>query len=197
MSNDPDDHTMRDRRIMGFISLGIRQAFCFMRLHFALELLAVAICASCDLATAQSAQNDHMIVPWRRIGAIELGMSAADLQRIMGEPTQKSRGAFVSVYNWGNDLSVFIKADGSSVTQICALNPIYTTAEGVHPGERDDAAIALLGQPYSSRVYRGWWKLSYTNLYWPGLTLSVPLIGFETNHFVRTVCVNHNSAIAF
>jgi hypothetical protein len=139
------------------------------------------------------AQNDHLIVPWERIGPIALGMSAADLNRILGEPTQTLRGPFVSVYNWKNNLSVFIKTDGSYVTQICALNPSYATAQGVHPGSTDLAVTALLGPPQNARLHTRWSLLSYTDLFWPGLMVSVPLTGFDTNHSVRTVCVNHNA----
>jgi hypothetical protein len=157
--------------------------------------LVATVLAFCGQAQAQ---NDHLIVPWQRIGAIELGMTAADLIRIMGEPTQTSRGppGGISIYRWKNDLSVYIKMDGSYVTQICALDPAYATADGVHPGATDLSATALLGQPKSSRVYRGWWKLSYTNLFWPGLMVSIPLAGFEKNNWVRMVCVNHNDAIS-
>jgi hypothetical protein len=146
-------------------------------------------------AQAQT-QNDHLIVPWERIGPIELGMTAADLIRIKGRPTQMSRGPAdgISVYGWKDDLSIYIKTDGSYVTQICALDPAYTTVNGVHPGSAHLSVIALMGQPKSSKVYKGWWRLSYTNLSWPGLMVSIPLTGFETNNSVRTICVNHSDA---
>jgi hypothetical protein len=159
-----------------------------------LAFLVTSALAHCEQAQAQ---NDHLIVPWERIGPIELGMTAADLTRTKGEPTQTSRGPTggISVYTWKNDLSVYIKSDGSYVTQICALDPVYATALGAHPGMPDVSVTALLGQPKSSRVYRGWWRLSYTNLFWPGLMVSIPLTGFEKNNLARAVCVNHNDAI--
>jgi hypothetical protein len=165
------------------------------RLGLVLAFLVSSALAHCEQAQAQ---NDHQIVPWERIGPVELGMAAADLARIKGDPTQTSRGPTggISVYTWKNDLSVYIKSDGSYVTQICALDPAYATALGVHPGMPDVSVTALLGQPKSSRVYRGWWRLSYTNLFWPGLMVSIPLTGFEKNNLARTVCVNHNDAIA-
>jgi hypothetical protein len=165
------------------------------RLGLVLAFLVGSALAHCEQAQAQ---NDHRIVPWERIGPIELGMTAADLARTKGDPTQTSRGPTggISVYTWKNDLSVYIKSDGSYVTQICALDPAYATAVGVHPGMPDVSVTALLGQPKSSRVYRGWWRLSYTNLFWPGLMVSIPLTGFEKNNLARTVCVNHNDAIA-
>jgi len=80
----------------------------------------LAFLVSSALAHCEQAQNDHLIVPCERIGPIELGRAAADLTRIKGDPTQTSRGPTggVSVYTWKNDLSVYIKSDGSYVTQI-------------------------------------------------------------------------------
>ena len=156
-------------------------------------LLAYAI----SLCEQAQAQNDHLIVPWERIGPLELGMTAADLLSILGAPTQISRGPAdgISIYNWKSDISVYIKTDGSYVTQICALNPIYATAAGVHPGLPDLSVTELMGPPKNARVFRGWWKLSYTDLFWPGLTVRVPLSGFETNNLVRAVCVNRSDAV--
>jgi hypothetical protein len=156
--------------------------------------LVATVLAFCGQAQAQ---NDHLIVPWQRIGPIELGMTAADLFRVMGEPTQTSRGppGGINIYRWKNDLSVYVKMDGSYVTQICALNPIYATAAGVHPGLPDLSVTELMGPPKNARVFRGWWKLSYTDLFWPGLTVRVPLSGFETNNLVRAVCVNRSDAV--
>ena len=165
------------------------------RLGLVLAFLVISALAYREQALAQS---DRLIVPWERIGPIELGMTATDLTRIKGDPTQTSRGPTggISVYTWKNDLSVYIKSDGSYVTQICALDPAYATATGVHSGMSDVSVTGLLGQPKSSRVYRGWWRLSYTNLFWPGLMVSIPLTGFDKNNFARAVCVNHNDAIA-
>jgi hypothetical protein len=156
-------------------------------------------CAATLTATALAcsshahAENDHLIVPWQRIGPIKLGMTASDLVRVLGEPTQKNRGLVVTLYYWKDDLSVTVKNDDATVTQICALSPGYATAGGLRPGLAETAVTALLGEAQNSRVYRGWWKLSYTNLSWGGLMISIPLTGFATNNSVRTVCVNHNA----
>jgi hypothetical protein len=161
-------------------------------------VLALAAAATLPLgerADAQ-AQNDHRIVPWERVGPVELGMSAAELFGVMGRPSFTTRGALdrgVDVYTWKDNLAVTIKKDGSYVTQICALNPAYATAEGVHPGATDQSVAALLGQPESSKVHKAWWRQSYTDLYWRGLMISIPLTGFDTNHLVRIVCVNKSS----
>jgi hypothetical protein len=154
-----------------------------------------AVLAAAALACSSNAhaENDHLIVPWRRIGPVTLGMTASNLVRILGEPTQKNRGLVVTLYYWKDDLSVTVKNEDSTVTQICALSRDYATGEGLRPGLSETAVIALLGEAQNSRLYRGWWKLSYTNLSWGGLMVSIPLTGFATNNSVRTICVNHNA----
>lgn len=154
---------------------------------------SLALLALCSSGPSARADNDHLIVPWQRIGPVTLGMNAAALIDTLGKPTQTMRGPFVSVYVWNNSLAVYIKTDGSYVTQICALTAAYATAEGVRPGVADHAVTDLLGPPQNSRVYSRWSLLSYTDLFWPGLMVSVPLKGFDNNHAVREVCVNHNA----
>jgi hypothetical protein len=159
-------------------------------------VLALLFAVTLLLCEQAQAQNDRLIVPWKRVGPVELGMTAADLFRILGDPTQTIReppDRDVTVYEWNNDLSVYVKKDGSYVTQICARSLVYATAEGVHPGSTELSVTALLGEPRNLKVYRGWWKLSYANLYWPGLMISMPLTGFDPNHVVWAVCVNQFS----
>ncbi len=146
-------------------------------------------------ALAQApAHNDHLIVPWKRIGPIEVGMTVADMTEAMGEPVSKWPGR-VDTYNW-RDVSATIPKDSSWATQICTLDPAYATAEGVHPGSTDDSVEALLGKAKYTRIFRGWWRFTYTNLYWPGLMVSVHLKGFANNHAVWKICVNHFSGHA-
>jgi hypothetical protein len=160
---------------------------------FSFLLFIVAATASlCEVAIAQDA-TDYLIVPWKRLGPIELGMTAAELLRIMGDPTSTKHGPLdrgVDVYNWKDGLSATITKDGLYVTQICSFNPNYATAQGVHVGSTDLSVVALLGKPRNSRVHSAWWGPSYTDLYWPGLMLSVHLRGFDINHSVWKVCVN-------
>lgn len=160
--------------------------------------LVLALLAAAALSPAAQAEipvsNDHLIVPWKRIGPVALGMTTGELIRVMGEPVSKWPGV-VDVYNW-HDVSATVTKDGLWATQICTLNPAYATAEGVHPGSTDDALTALLGRPKYSRMFHGWWRFTYTNLYWPGLMVSVHLRGFATNHAVWKICVNHFSGHA-
>jgi hypothetical protein len=165
-----------------------------IRLRFCLLLVLLAAC-SLLLHQQSRAQerDDHLIVPWQRIGPITLGMNAEELFGIMGHPTATKRGALdrgVDVYTWRNDLSATITKDGAYVTQICAFSPSYTTAQGIRPGSADRSVSAALGEPRRSRLFSAWWGASYTNLYWPGLMVSIHLEGFDQNHAVWEVCVN-------
>jgi hypothetical protein len=156
-------------------------------------LVVAAACSWHEPARAQ-VSNDHLIVPWERIGPVALGMTAAELIHILGHPTNEGLGPLdlaVDVYNWKDNFSVTVKKGGSYATQICVLNPAYSTVQGVHPGSTDVSVLALLGEPQNSKVSTAWWKLSYTNLYWPGLMVSIHLKGFDTNHQVWEICVNH------
>lgn len=161
---------------------------------FAISLAAlIAIAAAFSCPDPARAENDHLIVPWQRIGPVALGMTAEDVVRVLGEPTQKNRRSSVTVYYWKDNLTVTVKADGSYVTEICALSPDYATAQGLRAKMSDTSVTALMGEPQNSHVYRGWWKLSYVKLFWGGLMVSVPLAGFDNDHSVQSVCVNHNA----
>jgi hypothetical protein len=110
----------------------------------------------------------------------------------MGNPTTTKFGPLnlgVDVYVWNDEISATVTEDSSYVTQICTFIPAYTTAQGVHPGSTDASVAAILGQPRNSRVHSAWYGVSYTNLYWPGLMISIHLKGFDTNHQVWEACV--------
>jgi hypothetical protein len=157
--------------------------------------LALALLGCASVTPWAQAQNDHLIVPWERIGPVTLGMSQAQLFAVMGDPTRMNGGPpdGVNVFIWRDELSVTVKKNGAYVTQICALSPAYTTVQGARPGATDRALTALLGEPQNSHVYSTWWKQSYTRLFWGGLMVNVPLTGFSTVHVVREICVNHNA----
>ena len=164
-----------------------------MTSKFSGSIAALVVFAAALLCPSLArAENDHLIVAWRRIGPAVLGMTADEVVRMLGEPTQTNRGPYVTTYNWKDNLSVTAKTDGGYVTQICALSPDYATAQGLRPGLSDTSVRALMGEPQNSRVYHGWWKLSYIKLYWGGLLVNIPLMGFDNDHSVQSVCVNHN-----
>jgi len=146
------------------------------------------------VAPAQAqAQNDRRIVARERIGAAALGKTTAELIDALGEPTSVWPGS-VYTYNW-RDVSATVTKDGWYATQICTSSPAYGTDQGVHPGSSSAAVDALMGQPRYSRLFKGWWRQSYTNLYWPGLMVSIHLKGFDTDNQVWRICVNHSAAI--
>jgi hypothetical protein len=161
--------------------------------RLALSVSVLLVCAAALLWPGKTrAENDHLIVPWQRVGPITLGMTAEDAIRVLGQPTQSNKARSTITYYWKDNLSVTILTDDAYVTQICALSPDYVTAQGLHPGMPDTSVRALMGEPQSSHIYRGWWTLSYVKLFWGGLMVDVPLTGFDSNHSVQSVCVNHN-----
>ncbi len=164
-------------------------------LSYRLLTLIFALALTHSAQAQVPVQNDHLIVPSKRIGPAALGMATDELIRVMGEPKSKRLG-LVDVYDWGDDLSATVTKDGLWTTQLCTFSSAYATAEGVHPGSTADTVTALLEQPKSSREFNGWWRYSYSNLYWTGLMISVHLKGYATNHAVWKICVNHFSGNA-
>jgi hypothetical protein len=153
----------------------------------------LAVVLQCSFARAQTL-NDHLIVPWQRIGPMRLGMSTADLIQSMGPPVSRQPGEVVT-YKW-HDVSATVTEDGLWATQICTFDPADVTVEGLHVGSTDLSVSGLLGKPRYSRVSTAWWGPSFANLYWPGLMISAHLKGFEVNHAVWKICVNHFDALA-
>jgi hypothetical protein len=153
----------------------------------------LAVVLHCTFAQAQT-PNDHLIVPWQRIGPMSVGMSAADLVHSMGPPASRQPGEVVT-YKWP-DVSATVTEDGLWATQICTFDPADVTVEGVHVGSTDLSVTKLLGKPRYSRVSTAWWGPSFANLYWPGLMISAHLKGFEVNHAVWKICVNQFAALA-
>lgn len=147
----------------------------------------LAVVLHCTFAQAQT-QNDHLIVPWQRIGPMSVGMSTADLIHSMGPPTSRQPGEVVT-YKWP-DVSATVTEDGLWATQICTFNPTDVTVEGLHVGSTDLSVAQLLGKPRYSRLSTAWWGPSFANLYWPGLMISAHLKGYEVNHAVWKICVN-------
>jgi hypothetical protein len=165
-----------------------RVAFAIVRVGLVWALGAIG-----PLSAAAQTDDDHLIVPRQRIGAVALDESAAELIGKLGAPGSVWPGS-VKTYNW-DSLSATVTKDGAYATQICTTSPVYATAEGVHPGSTRQSVTDLLGPPRYARVFTAWWTLSYTNLYWPGLTVSIHLKGFEADNQVWKICVNHSAAL--
>jgi hypothetical protein len=153
----------------------------------------LAVVLHCPFARAQT-QNDHLIVPWQRIGPMSVGMSAADLIHSMGPPASRQPGEVIT-YKWPGVWAT-VTEDGLWTTQICTFDPADVTVEGLHVGSTDLSVAKLLGKPRYSRVSTAWWGPSFANLYWPGLMISAHLKGYEVNHAVWKICVNQFAALA-
>ncbi len=125
---------------------------------------------------------------------MSLGMSATELAQMMGRPVSRRPGE-VDLYSW-RDLTATVTKNGLWATQICTFSSTYMTVQGLHVGSTDLSVVAALGKPNYSRVFSAWWGPSYSNLYWPGLMISVHLKGYDNNHSVWKICVNHFAAIA-
>ena len=168
-------------------------AFVLSGLAWALLTAAGSQLAQAQVQAQAQTPNDYLIVPRHRIGAVPLGASAAELTAALGEPQSIWPGD-VHIYNW-DGLSATVTKNGAYTTQICTTSPSYGTAQGLHPGSTDQAVTDLMGPPRYARVFTAWWRMSYTDLYWPGLTVSVHLKGFESNNRVWKICVNQSAAI--
>src|SRR5581483_336450 len=136
-------------------------------------LVLLAMAAMLPAGAQAQTPNDDLIVPWKRIGPIAVGMSAADLIRALGEPSTITPGT-VEVYTWGA-LTATVTKDKLWTTQVCTFAPRYATAEGIRPGSTESDVIKLLGKPKYARVFNGFWRFSYSDLYWPGMLVSVHL----------------------
>jgi hypothetical protein len=137
--------------------------------------------------------NDHLIVPWHRVGQVSLDMTVGQVIKLLGEPTQKNSGPVVTLYYWRNELEITVSNETSFISQICALSSDYTTTQGLRPGLPEAALTQIMGGAENFRLYRGWWTKTYTNFYWGGLMVSVPQTGFDINHSIHSICVNHTA----
>src|SRR5579872_3917943 len=96
--------------------------------YFLTAIMAFAVVGANPGAASAQAFNDHQIVPGQRIGPVTLGMTAADLYRVMGEPkssfTYNNGG---STYGWSDGLSVSIQPNGrvDSITVGTAASGLY------------------------------------------------------------------------
>jgi hypothetical protein len=113
-------------------------------------LLAVAALFVGLQSTTAHAKNDNLIVPGVRIGPVRIGMTDADLYKILGDPTQTLTTGSVDggiTYFWGNSLVVHVDKDTHRVVQVTTNNPKYSTADGIKVGSSGLAISTKLGIP--------------------------------------------------
>jgi hypothetical protein len=120
-------------------------------LLFAMALFLSACETSSEAAkaptTGVSSIDDKRIVPGVRAGNISLGMSAADVLRILGEPSRTTQYKDGAQYNFSDDFEVFINSRSRRVSRISVEDPAYQTPEGIRVGSSDLSRQALLGRP--------------------------------------------------
>lgn len=126
---------------------------------FALALLALPACA-----TAPPNLNDGMIVPGKRVGAVELGMPLASLLAIKGAPlrTAPIPNTTATTYTFQDGLTVGAE---ETVYWIITEDPAFRTDSGVAPGVEQIFARAQLGKPRCVETRTDTTMYDYGNVY--------------------------------
>jgi hypothetical protein len=170
----------------GLCTLGLnREGTVVRQCRLAFGLIVIALAATTP-AAGQGSNNDHLIVPGRRIGPIALGMSAADVLRIKGDPIpgRSMRGTTKSQYTWSDLHVLFEPGRVNGVETVCALSPEYRTSQGIHVGSSDLAVMAGLGQPV--KISRSTQIRGFVQLDWGDA-----LIIHQQDTVVTAICMKH------
>jgi hypothetical protein len=117
--------------------------------YFGLLLALAALFVGLQSTTA-AAKNDNLIVPGVRIGPVSLGMSDADLYKMLGDPTQTmTEGVDMgrAIQYVFPKLSIVVSKATHRVTQVTTLDPGYSTADGIKVGSSGLAVSTKLGIP--------------------------------------------------
>lgn len=107
-------------------------------------LAAALLVVGC--ATLPPDLNDNLIVPGKRIGAVELGMPLASLINVKGAPlrTAPIPNTTATTYTFRDGLTVGAE---ENVYWIITEDPDYRTDSGVGPGVEQIFARAAMGKP--------------------------------------------------
>jgi hypothetical protein len=116
---------------------------------------------------APAAPRDMLIVPGTRVGAIALGMSAAELAPSVGIPADVQHQGPDTIYSWG-DVTAQISDKSPNVDLISVNDPRYETADHVRVGLAVFAVMAVLGDPVKTTNAPG-----IVNLEYEGMTVVV------------------------
>jgi len=115
--------------------------------YFGLVLVLVALFAGIQPTTAQ-APNDKQIVPGIRVGPVSVGMSDADLYKVLGDPTDTDTLHYrPSIAYRYTSFFVIVNRDSHKVTQIATSDPSYSTAEGIKAGSSGLGVSVKYGVP--------------------------------------------------
>jgi hypothetical protein len=115
-----------------------------------LTLAALAFGHQAAQASSFSVQNDHLIVPNKRIGPVALGMSDKDLFKLFIPQGTATLGKW-TVYDYG-EFRIFVdkgthKVDAIWLHQFDRDAYSYHTAEGLKLGSSMQDILAALGPP--------------------------------------------------
>jgi hypothetical protein len=118
-------------------------------------LLATGVLSLTIVPSALYAQvsDDKLIVPGKSVGAITLGMSAAEVLQILGDPDRSNDSTDPSFpgakfYAWnptGREITVAI--DRLGVVRIIAFGKQFATSDGIAVGVSDLRVRSVLGEP--------------------------------------------------
>jgi hypothetical protein len=114
--------------------------------------------------------NDTLIVPGMSVGPISLGMSPADIYRILGDPASVGKdGDFPDgkLYFY-NNRGINITVDNSAVVQIAITGTQYATREGIAIGVTELRVSALLGEPSITKEYKNECAGRVSGYHYPG-----------------------------
>jgi hypothetical protein len=120
----------------------------------ALSLAALGFGCQAALASSFKVQNDHLIVPDRRIGPIALGMSDKDLFKVFVPLGTTTLGKW-TVYDYG-EFRIFVnkathRVDAIWLHQFDDDADPYHTAKGVKLGSSLQEVMAAFGPPEEVR----------------------------------------------
>ena len=109
------------------------------------SLFAFAALFAAACSTAPLTRNDNLVVPGKRVGEVEIGMSLADLMALKGVP-QKTVPIPASAATTYIFDGLVVAAD-DKVYWIIAKDQRFHTASGIAAGAEQIAARAAHGQP--------------------------------------------------
>jgi hypothetical protein len=114
-------------------------------------LVAVILLGAIDSQSRTSTRgSDHLIVAGQRIGSVAIGMTAAQLFDLMGDPTDTLPYTDGHSYSWGDNangrvLTAWVLTKSQRVVSCLTTNPQFVTPEGIHVGDSELALEAKLG----------------------------------------------------
>ena len=90
------------------------------------------------------AQNDNLIVASVRIGEARIGMTEADIYRILGEPKSSFIGAETTLYTYPN-FDVYVDKRSHRVYRLITASSLYATKDNIKVGSSMLEVTAKLG----------------------------------------------------